>query len=373
MKQEKLLIVHLVYTLFGGVATVAGNLMKEQHSKGVKVAVAYVEDDDFLQNMVGFKFEKLQVPSPKFWGQNMLFGMNIQKVYGYFKNKYTEYEIVIHAHNVQTLGLFANLKGIPCVCTLHGFHARTNKFRSLCSSFMYRNILRKIKKKKGAIISVSNSIAKFYDPKGQYGIKTIYNGTPKPQTERQEHNEFVVGHIGDISYAKGFDALLRAFSLAVRDYPNLRLLVAGKYKTISEEDTARIIEELGLRGKVECLGFVNDASKTIMPKIDLLVLASQNEGFPMAIVEAMSYGIPVMGTMVGGIPEIIQEGYNGYFVESETDIAEKIKKLCYDEQLYTQLSINAQKTFTEKFEMKIIDKKYFTEYEQVRIKWKTRR
>ena len=183
----------------------------------------------------------------------------------------------------------------------------------------------------------------------------------------------MAGHIGDVSYAKGFDLLLKGFSFAAKEQSDIKLLVAGKYKSISEDECKKIISENGINDKVECLGFVPNASEKIMPNVDLFVLVSKNEGLPMSIVEAMSYGIPVLATKVGGIPEIVEDGYNGFFVQNEQDISNRILELYNDKSLYNQLSKNAKKTFLEKFEINKMVNSYNLEYNEVLSKCQTQK
>ena len=361
---ENLMIVHLVYTLFGGVSVVAGNLIKQQYKSGISVAVAYVEFDEALDKQLGFEIEKIKMPAPKFWGHNMLFGINIKKIYNYFREKYPDRRIVIHAHNVQTVGLLSNIKDIPIVCTLHSMHGKSD-LRAKISDLIYYKILKKLKRNKSEIVSVSQAVAKLYDKNGKLSIKTIYNATVAPENKKLKNKNFIIGHIGDISYAKGFDVLLKGFAKAASVNPDLRLLVAGKYKSISESETFDMLKNLNISDKVECLSFVANANKEVMPKVDLFVLASKNEAFGMTLIESMSYGIPVLATNVGGIPEILTNGYNGYFIGDDDDIAGQILQISADNDLYSQLSENAEKTFYEKFEINNMIKSYEMTYKKL--------
>lgn len=104
--------------------------------------------------------------------------------------------------------------------------------------------------------------------------------------------------------------------------------------------------KLDINDSVNYLGFVSDAGNNVIPKLDLLVLPSQSEGLPMCIAEAMGHDIPVLATPVGGIPEIVKDGYNGLIIKREgKDIASKIEILFKDADKYNMMSSNARETY----------------------------
>ncbi len=84
---------------------------------------------------------------------------------------------------------------------------------------------------------------------------------------------------------------------------------------------------------------------------DIFVLPSQNETFGQVFIEAMSCGVPVIGTKVGGIPEIISDNYNGFLVppDDESILAQKIERLLNDSLLREKFINAGIQTVTEKF------------------------
>jgi glycosyltransferase involved in cell wall biosynthesis len=161
-------------------------------------------------------------------------------------------------------------------------------------------------------------------PQGQRGTRVLFLGVVGP--------------------SKGTFDLLEA---AARLRPNgtssseesspLELWVAGPEERAG--DLARVCaraQELGLADMCHLPGVVRGASKTqLLQGSDLFTLPSYHEGLPMAILEAMATGLPVVATHVGGIPELVQDGYNGYLIRpgDVEALAEKLNLLARDPKL----------------------------------------
>jgi glycosyltransferase involved in cell wall biosynthesis len=73
------------------------------------------------------------------------------------------------------------------------------------------------------------------------------------------------------------------------------------------------VEELGLAGRVEFLGWVDNLS-SVLPRWDVFVLPSLEEGFPVAVLDDMAAGLPVVASAVGGVPELIEDGTTSWLV-----------------------------------------------------------
>jgi len=87
---------------------------------------------------------------------------------------------------------------------------------------------------------------------------------------------------------------------------------------------------------------------------DIFVLASENETFGQVYLEAMACGTPIIGTNLGGVPEVVTDSYDGYLVEPNNPslLAQKIEKLLYDEATRKEFIKNALKTVRRKFHPK---------------------
>ncbi len=146
----------------------------------------------------------------------------------------------------------------------------------------------------------------------------------------------IIGTIGWLLPIKGPDILLRAMMDVWRAHPKAHLVLVGKGEMASE--LKRMVRE---RGKESCVHFLGwrDDIWNIFPALDIFVLPSRNEGMGRVIVEAMAAGKPVIASNVGGIPDLIEHGVNGYLFPSEDSgaLAKTIIKLLEDKELAAQM------------------------------------
>ena len=117
--------------------------------------------------------------------------------------------------------------------------------------------------------------------------------------------------VSALSAGKGHEDLLRAASTAIQEAPRLRLWLAGEGPLQGKlEASARAH---GLEAGVQFLGFRTDIP-SLLHAADFFCLATQSEGLGSSILEAMSAGLPVVATRVGGVPEIVEDGVTGILV-----------------------------------------------------------
>lgn len=170
------------------------------------------------------------------------------------------------------------------------------------------------------VVCVSENLRTFFlDVLGvaEKRLQVIHNGidTERFRTERLPFPENVptriIGCIARLTEAKDHGNLLEAFSLLVQSFSNVRLVLVG------EGEMRRVIErkisDLGLERFVEMLGNRSDIPG-LLAGLDIFVLPSKREGFPVSILEAMAAGRPVVATDVGGVCEVISSGENGLIV-----------------------------------------------------------
>ena len=120
--------------------------------------------------------------------------------------------------------------------------------------------------------------------------------------------------LGALGKRKGVYDLLPAFAEALRSHGAMRLVVGGDGELAQ---TRALAAELGVATQVDFLGWVSgDAKRQALERADAFVLPSYNEGLPMSILEAMAFGLPVISTRVGGIPEAVLNGRTGVLLQA---------------------------------------------------------
>jgi glycosyltransferase involved in cell wall biosynthesis len=125
----------------------------------------------------------------------------------------------------------------------------------------------------------------------------------------------VVGFVGWLIPIKGVTYLIKAMAEVVQRHPNSLLVLVGKGDEKGEEEIKlkEQVENLGLADNVRFLGWRPDVDE-IMGCFDIFVLPSLNEGMGRVLVEAMSAGLPIVASRVGGIPDLVKHGENGLLV-----------------------------------------------------------
>jgi len=193
-----------------------------------------------------------------------------------------------------------------------------------------------------------------------------------PQAVRQElsigEKCKIILFVGNLLPIKGVEYLIEAMTKVVQNYPESRLVVAGV--DFQSGKLQELAQEKNLQGKVVFAGFIPpDRIPEYMVAADVFVLPSLSEGFPNVLLEAMAAGLPIVATRVGGLPEIVTEGENGFLVEprNSQQLAEKIMLLLQDEEIRKGFSTNNIKKAEQYSWSKIV-----TSLEEVYLKAKKR-
>jgi glycosyltransferase involved in cell wall biosynthesis len=150
----------------------------------------------------------------------------------------------------------------------------------------------------------------------------------------------VAVQVANFRREKAHEVLLAAARiLRDADHPVVFLLVGQGQ--LAEQVQAHA-EELGLDDRVRFLGFRDDVA-SIVAASDLLVLSSDHEGLPVAVMEAFALGVPLVSTAVGGIPEAVDDGREGLLVAPRDPeaLAEAVRTVCDDPALRARLSAGA--------------------------------
>lgn len=183
-------------------------------------------------------------------------------------------------------------------------------------------------------------------------------------------NTYNLLFVGRLEKGKGVEFLVQAISFIIEVFPQTTLTIIGDGR--DKTDLVNLAKKLHLGKYIQFVGWVEHKDlDAYYEKASIIVIPSIGpENFPTVCMEAMSAGRPVIGTNVGGIPEIIDDGVNGYLVEPENpeQIADKVIQLFSEEKLLKELGRNARKKaedfnieqYVENLEKiyKVVTKKY---------------
>ncbi|MCH7425102.1 glycosyltransferase family 4 protein, partial [Shewanella sp. MM_2022_3] len=207
----------------------------------------------------------------------------------------------------------------------------------------------------------NNALPEFYAP-GK--VITIYNGVDLPEyfPKVSLSNNVNLLMVGAVNKNKNQQL---AIELLVKQ-PNAYLTIVGDGSEI--DSLKRYAEQLDVSERIHWTGFVTELDKYYRDA-DFLLMLSHFEAFPYSVLEAMSNGTPVIAVPVGGVPEIIKSGVNGWLVEDYgvNTLAEKINQVCSDPQQYIKVASNARRTIETSFTKQTMFNMLLTEIKKRKI------
>jgi glycosyltransferase involved in cell wall biosynthesis len=233
----------------------------------------------------------------------------------------------------------ARRAGVPVIAISHGWTAATLKVR--VNELVDRLVLRWMDRV--VCVSAAQAARVRRAGVGRERIVVIRNAidldqfdNPDPSYRHMMQSWFVqprariIAAAGRLSPEKGFDRFVAAAALVAQHDPEAGFLLFGEGPL--RESLARQVAALGLTDRFVLAGFRSDVQR-FLPWCDLAVLSSWTEGLPVIVLEALAAGVPVVATAVGGTPEVVHEGINGYLVPAGASaaLARRIRDALSDE------------------------------------------
>lgn len=287
---------------------------------------------------------------------------------------------ILHSHqynaNYLTYALKKKYKKtygkIPTVMTCHGWIENNlhDKFFTMLDFASYSVA--------DALITVCDKDLKRLERKSKYRKKfltNIKNGVFQQQIFNEDEiiefknkhnidlNKKTIAYVGRLAPEKRIDGYLTCCKELIKRGKDFNYLIVGS----GDEDSKlkEMAKQMGIINNVNFIGFINPID-IVYSSIDMLLLTSDTEGTPRVVLEAMSAGIPVVATNVGGLHEII-DGENGYLVNKGAYItmAQKVDDLICDENKYKLFSANAKETIAKKFSIKDMQEKIDIVYKSI--------
>lgn len=257
-------------------------------------------------------------------------------------------------------GLSARLALVPSVIHVRDIH------QSPFSNYFKASILDALSDK---IIAVSNATKISIGEKRRSLIKkvdVVYNGIDIEKIDSMMFRDFrkeigvdndvkLIASIGILHPVKGHDTLIKSIPLVKEKFPLLKALIVGDCFLEKEreyrDELKNLAESVGVLGDVIFTGFREDIFN-VLKAIDIFVLPSKYpDPFPRALLEASAMKKPIIATRVGGIPEIIKDGFSGILIEPEDHLtlANAIILLLEKDELAHSLAFRSRKILEENF------------------------
>lgn len=168
------------------------------------------------------------------------------------------------------------------------------------------------------LVGVSDAVAEMLRRHaGRTPVLTVRNGVPKREPHvRSQGGPFTIGCVATVSRTKGTDVFLRAARIALEQRPGMLFEHVGANDLHRDEgldaELSRLREDIRPENALSMLG--SRPSADVLPRWSVFVSSSRSEAFPLATLEAMAIGLPVVATAVGGVPEQIDHLESGILV-----------------------------------------------------------
>ena len=271
---------------------------------------------------------------------------------------------IAHSHEF-SMALYgtaaARWAGLPHVLTMHGVARWADRLRR-------RVALRWACRSSAFTVGVSRAVTAALSGRlrlVQDTVRVVPNGVnPLPGDRKPVRSELglppetiLVLCLGNLYPVKGYDVLLRALS-GLRSIPvEWHLAIAGRG---GEESALRELAAAeGLSGRVSFLGWRNDVGN-LLAAADLFALPSRSEGHPLALLDAMHAGLPIVASAVGGIPDTARDGVEALLVprEDHAALAGALHRFFMDPELRARMGHAAARQAAEQFTVRAMADRY---------------
>ena len=265
----------------------------------------------------------------------------------------------------------AKLAGVPVVSSEHGMDSWRNSI-----DLALDRILTSVNEK---VVFVSNGVKNFYsqrNPAVDRKARIIHNGIEVdkfvPLSDREEirrqlglsPSAHVVGIVGRLVPEKAHHHFIQAIKLLSEEDPQIRALIIGEGKLLGQLK-ANVVK-MRLEDRIYFLGNRIELP-SLYQAMDVFVMSSLREGFPLTILEAMAAQVPVIATNVGGVGECIEHEQDGILVEpsNPAKLAEAIQRVFSDQNLRENLIRNASEKVCSRFSVQKMTRDHELLYEEI--------
>jgi glycosyltransferase involved in cell wall biosynthesis len=241
----------------------------------------------------------------------------------------------------------------------NGMLERSNKIIAV-SEYTKRELLKYYKLNENKIRVIHNGVAvdKFKPTNDKLKAKAELGFNPEDKA---------ILSVGRLYARKGLFTLIESMPSVIRKFKNAKFIISGKGLSNEMKKLVDHAAKLGVKENIVFTGYFPDEK---LPKLyqaaDIFAFSTFYENLPFAILEALSSGLPVVTTNVGGIPEIIDDGKNGFLVEpfNSEQLADRILYLLENPPAASEFGFLGRKTVEERFDWRLIVKKVLRVYDE---------
>lgn len=235
------------------------------------------------------------------------------------------------------------------VHTFHG-HVLRGYFNRL-ATFGFRTLERWLARTTTALVAVSpevrdDLVALHVAPATKFtvvrlgidlGSRVDNDGAQRSETRRQMglgEDAFVIGWVGRMTAVKRTDAVVRTLQKLVERGVDAYVVLVGDGPDRNQLE--QYAHDLGVIRRCLFLGYQEDVAR-FYDAVDVLLLPSINEGTPVSVIEALAARRPVVATRVGGIPDVVRDGVDGFLVDDPDELAARLEELAADPDLRARM------------------------------------
>lgn len=344
----------------GGAENMVLQLASALRERGHEVAVATMRE--------GWMTQRARAAELPVWLEPQKQGLDLGWIWRFARRLRRERIDVLHTHEFAMNvfgGLASRLARVASLSTIHGKHWIADRQRRAAA---YR-ILRRL----GVpIVCVSEDLATFLvEGLGvlREQLVLVHNGIvlPAPGAAPEQSaarraldippDGALLVAVGNLYPVKDHATLIRALP----KLPGVRVAIAGRGE--EEENLRRLSVELDVSDRVHLLGLRDDVDR-VLASADLFVQPSLSEGLPLAILEAMAFGLPVLASRVGGMAEAVADGETGLLVEpgDAEGLAEGARRLLADPQGMKAMGAAGRRRVEAEFSVRTMADAYESAY-----------
>lgn len=233
---------------------------------------------------------------------------------------------VIHTHRYSLMYTLIPSIILGVKVKVHTIHSVANKEVPKFGQFIYKLAFKYFDVIPVSLTSRINvSVKELYSIDSQVILNGINLEKYKVKKDYSLNETIKFVHIGRFNDVKNHNLLIDAFNIMQNGFMNMELHLFGDgdlFNSIKEK-----VNKLNLEKKVYFYG-IRDDIPSLLSSFDVFVLTSKWEGLPLTIIEAMSSGLPIIASEVGGIPDIVKNEYNGLLFKSD-DIDDLVRKMSF--------------------------------------------